>query len=175
MMGSESEPWLLEVGKENSKFTNLSNLIFDFRNFSKGHFAHMTLDNTGFQGTILKEANFRGAHGVGIYFKFAWLHGAFFTGVDMPNACFDNAECEWLQARRANFKGSKFISSNLKHADFRQADLTDVDFSLADLKGATFKGAVVKGANFEGANLDNIVGLSNVTLRSVSKKKDAKK
>jgi uncharacterized protein YjbI with pentapeptide repeats len=111
--------------------------------------------------------------------KFVWIrklavfwaatNGTSFYGVDLTDACFDEADLRHTDFRRANLTRASFQGAkNLDLARFEDTILQDPrvrkllvetkdnkekDFTNADLKGANLNNANLKGANLKGANI----------------------
>lgn len=62
-----------------------------------------------------------------------------FSGKELRDADFRDAEAEGIQFRDAKLRGSDFHGANLRDASFVAADLTGTEFAGADLSGADLR------------------------------------
>lgn len=124
---------------------NLANTYFHASRISNSAFMHQTqLVECSFEGSTLKNCNFRETPMVAIDLEGAHLETCDFSLADMRHANLKNCRS----------KDSLYIRSVLNGSDFNNANMTGSDLKAADLRDANFTSANVFRANFSLSHLD---------------------
>lgn len=126
----------------------------DLKEALNNNFANMDLRGVDFTGRNLSQANFKDANLEGACFIDTVLVSANFEGANLKNADFS---C-------ANAWGANFNETNCQNAVFLSSNLTEASFEGADLDGASFAQANLTEANLQDTNIitaefDNTVGI----------------
>lgn len=117
------------------------------------------------QRQTLDRLDFTGADMTKVYFAECAVSNSDFT-----KAKLTKADCRQATFMRCIFTEAELVSTFFKNATFTGCNFQGANLSNANLGGATFSGCRFEGANLNGAQLENIQGLTAVTLLRQSQK-----
>ena len=126
----------------------------DLKEALNNNFANMDLRGVDFTGRNLSQANFKDANLEGACFIDTVLVSANFEGANLKNADFSCANAWGANFNETNCQNAVFLSSNLTEASFEGADLDGVSFAQANLTEAN-----LQDTNIITAEFDNTVGI----------------
>ncbi|MFI1464221.1 pentapeptide repeat-containing protein [Nocardia carnea] len=164
-------PWLEPVGDLDVE-----------REYDCARFEDMVLAEPDLRSTVFGQCAFRSVHidhGVagGARFADVWLHGVRFTGTDMPDAAwmdaevidgawsgvessgaelrrvvFHNCKLDSVNFRNARLTKVRFVDCVLRHVDFGSAKLSEVSFPGSEVSALTVRNAQLKKVDFRRAH-----------------------
>ena len=126
----------------------------DLKEALNNNFANMDLRGVDFTGRNLSQANFKDANLEGACFIDTVLVSANFEGANLKNADFSCANAWGANFNETNCQNAVFLSSNLTEASFEGADLDGAPFAQANLTEAN-----LQDTNIITAEFDNTVGI----------------
>ncbi len=114
--------------------------------------AKADLKGVDFSGVNLDEATFENANCTDMNLTRAYLDHAVFRGANLTNAMLKKADMEKCDFTGADLTNASLAGAKLAHADFTNAIINKTDFSFTDLEQADFSALKLEGANFRGAS-----------------------
>jgi uncharacterized protein YjbI with pentapeptide repeats len=112
-------------------------------NFKKALFVKAIGPQSVWEGSVLDDADFTGAH----------LERANFAGASLQRAKFGGADAKNASFRKASLRLAQAVQSDFFEATFEKADLSGVDFTGSNLFGSEFLGSILEGTKLGGANV----------------------
>lgn len=145
------------------------------REYACARFDDTVLTEPDLRNTVFGECAFRSVQidrgvAAGVRFADVWLHGVRFTGTDMPDAAWLDAEViegAWsgVEASGAELRRVEFHDCKLDSVNFRNARLTKVRFVDCVLRHVDFGSAKLSEVSFPGSEI------SALTVRNAQLKK----
>lgn len=132
-------------------------LLFDDTVLSDPDVRHTVFDQCAFRSVQLDGGSARAAQ-----WREVWLHGVRFTGTDLADAVWLDAEViegAWsgVEASGAELRRVEFRNCKLDSVNFRGANLTKVRFVDCLLRHVDFGGATLSEVDFPGSEISALV------------------
>ncbi|MGI5219744.1 pentapeptide repeat-containing protein [Nocardia sp. CA-290969] len=144
---------------------------YDCARFDDVVFTDADLRNTLFGQCAFRSVTVAGGVGGGARFTDCWLHGVRFTGTEMPDSAWMDAELiegAWsgVEASGAELRRVVFHGCKLDSVNFRNARLTKVEFVDCVLRHVDFGNAKLSEVSFPGSEISALM-VRNAQLKKV--------